>query len=188
MTGLPWIFFHYGPYALPLANELEKMEGSAIAIRRLTGERGRREVALYIGAAAPPDAESAWPSATKMLVDRVVDRWALEPLHLLLDYVYFRTEPMQDAVRGEPLNMGAARGTPVGTYSPLRAPERPDDADDKLRRWLASRREGRAEAIEPAEYDPDYWRAMRATSGYPEGDPGDAEAAGRLLVPDDVDL
>lgn len=183
LTGLPWIFFHYGPYAMPLAEQLDHMEGREIGIRRLHGERAEREVVLYVGAPEPPDADT-WPVATKALVDRVVDRWAPADLNNLLDYVYFHTPPMENAVRGEPLDMASARGRREPRHRPLPAPPRPENGEDRLRDWLQRRRAGLAgDPLDPPpRYDADYWRLLRATSGYPDGDPGSDEAAGRLDV------
>jgi hypothetical protein len=184
LTDLPWIFFHHGPYAMPLADELERMEGHEISVRRLHGDRGEREVMLYVGAPEAPDADR-WPAPTKALVDRVIDRWAPAELNELLDFVYFHTAPMENAVRGEPLDMSSARGQRDVRERPLPPPPRPDDADDRLREWLERRRAGRASRADvdpPARYDADYWRLLRATSGYADGDPQGTEATGHLHV------
>ena len=51
----------------------------------------------------------------------IIERWALEDLNLLLNHVYFRTDPMIDAVPGEPLDF---------TRIPSEQPTRHIDAED----------------------------------------------------------
>jgi hypothetical protein len=182
LSGLEWVFFYYGPYAFPLAEAIDRMEGSNLSIRRLPRRDARGETALYVGVHDKPDAER-WPVTTKATVDKVVDRWAPEDLNLVLDHVYFETAPMLDAMRGRVLDMSKAASESRSQHAhPLSPPPRPADADDRIAHWLERRHEGRQE-LEPANYDEDYWRAMRTTSGEPDGDPPDQPVLrGRLRV------
>jgi Protein of unknown function (DUF4065) len=183
VTGLRWVFFHYGPFAPELERELDGMEGHQIVTRPF------HQAVLYAAAPGAPDSDQ-WPAAFTARVNRVVDRWAGEELNPLLDYVYFETAPMEDAVRGEPLDLERARGRRERRYRPLVPPPRPEDADRRIERWLERRRADRRSGIlDPApSYDEAYWRSMRATSGYPEGDPGDVDAEGVLEVSEDIEL
>jgi len=97
LTGLKWTFFHYGPYAFDLEEHLDRLAGNLIEV----SERG--DTILYVGAPGAPSPEF-WPDSTRLLLDRLVDEWATEPLNALLDYVYFETEPMLNAERGEELD------------------------------------------------------------------------------------
>src|SRR2546425_2925457 len=103
LTGFPWRFHLYGPWA----DEFE-------ALFRELAHRGEIEVTPSL----KPDLEAEFVSTREHvdvadLVDdvslglefrHIVDQWADRRLGELLDYVYFYTEPMEAAQRGEPLD------------------------------------------------------------------------------------
>ena len=108
-TNLEWRFHHYGPYSAELDKEVralgldidESVFNKTYGGRTLSGYRYRRvgdwkEVAMAFN--------SNYGASAQRCVDRVVQRWGLDPLPTILDYVYFETEPMQDAKRGETLD------------------------------------------------------------------------------------
>jgi hypothetical protein len=102
LTKLEWRFYHYGPYAFDLQAVLDQIEGHQVVSKEYTPGKLERTI-LYTRVLQPPSSDR-WPTITKMRIDKIVDRWADEPLELLLDYVYFETEPMQHARRGEYLD------------------------------------------------------------------------------------
>lgn len=129
LTALPWIFFHYGPYAYQLIDTLDAMEGSDLVATPW------HESVLYRAAPNAPDGDD-WNAGTKALVDRVVDRFGPLDTNELLDYVYFHTGPMVDAVRGQPLDLMRARDDPrEHRRAPLKPPPRPSDIEQRLARW-----------------------------------------------------
>ena len=77
-TSLRWVFFHYGPYAFELIEELEAIEGSEVAVRPY------HESVLYVAAPGAPD-PTWWPAVLAPRFNRIVDRWAGEELNPLLD-------------------------------------------------------------------------------------------------------
>jgi hypothetical protein len=86
--------------------------------------------------------------------------------------VYFHTGPMRAAVRGEPLDMDAARADPPPRrHVPLTAPARTEDVAARVARW----RERRPAA---AALDPPGAFLDAAADGAGEG------LRGRLHVPD----
>jgi uncharacterized phage-associated protein len=134
LTGLRWVFYHYGPYAPELPDTLERMEGHEVIAE------GWQDSRLYRAAPGAPSGED-WVPGTRALVDTVIRRYAALDTNELLDLVYFHTAPMKDAVRGEALDMTRARtNPPPRTHPPLRAPALPDDARDRLRVWGEQRR------------------------------------------------
>jgi hypothetical protein len=129
LTGLPWIFFHYGPYAPSLIDTLDAMEGSELVATPW------HDSVLYRAAPNAPGGDD-WNAGTKALVDRVVDRFAPLDTNELLDYVYFHTGPMVDAVRGQPLDLTRAREDPREyRRAPLKPPSPPADIEQRLARW-----------------------------------------------------
>lgn len=173
LTGLGWVFFHYGPWAHELIPTLEEMETTMLVARPW------HDSVLYWGAGDAPDGET-WPVPTKATVDRIIDRFAPLELNELLDYVYFHTAPMKHARRGEVLDMRAARDDPPKRrYRPLPAPARPDDAETRLARW----RERTAQQLEPI---PPGSRAPCFDD--PREDLAGRVAPGKLSIPDGMEM
>jgi hypothetical protein len=134
LTGLRWVFYHYGPYALELPETLEPMEGREIVVDQWNDAK------LYRAAPGAPSAEE-WPPGTRRMVDDVIRRYASLELNELLDLVYFHTAPMRGAVRGEPLDMTRARtDPPKRPQPPLAAPSLPENARERLESWKERRR------------------------------------------------
>jgi len=173
LTGLRWIFFHYGPYALELPQTLDPLEGTALIVD------GYKDARLYRAAPEAPDGED-WPPATRRLLDEVIRRFAGLDLNELLDHVYFHTPPMRDAIRGEPLDMSRARSEPERRAAPpLPSPVLPADAGGRLADW----RRRRLENTRPVPAD--FGRAF-LTDPEEESLPlGDGE--GRLMITPDAE-
>lgn len=143
LTGLPWMFFHYGPYAYPLIDTLDSMEGSELVATKW------HDSILYRAAPNAPAGDD-WNAGTKVLIDRVVDRFAPLDLNELLDYVYFHTGPMVDAVRGQPLDLTRARDDPrERRRAPLQPPPRPADTEQRLARWRPRNASLRSVPLDP---------------------------------------
>lgn len=107
VTQLAWEYYHHGPYAAKVDRILAKLpdidesgftsragrKGYAYTFRSDSGlERTEHQLVELFG------------QSVKHVVDRVLDRWALEDLWVLLDHVYFETEPMENAHRGQTLD------------------------------------------------------------------------------------
>ncbi len=143
LTGYEWVFFHYGPYAFELVDQLEAMER-----RQLVVERWHDSI-LYRAARDAPDG-SEWPPATKLTVDHVVDRFAPLELNELLDYVYFHTGPMVHARRGHKLDLTLALNDRTRPSAALKPHAPPTDVADRLANW----RSRTARRLAPAHLDP----------------------------------
>ncbi len=134
LTGLHWVFFHYGPYALELLETVDETAGT----RRIG--RTWSQSALSEAAADAPDGED-WLSSTRRTVDRVIDRFAPMELNELLDHVYFQTAPMIGAKRGDPLDLARARDhVEPRRRTPLAPAAAPDDVPARLASWRAQTR------------------------------------------------
>jgi hypothetical protein len=99
LTGLRWIFYKYGPYALEL-----KQIGERIGYQL---EREEFVHGIKKGVVFTVDSnieKPAWLGYTEeSIIDRILEVWSGIDTEILLDYVYNRTEPMNNAVRGQPL-------------------------------------------------------------------------------------
>jgi hypothetical protein len=173
LTGLEWVFFHYGPYAFELIDTLKQMEDAELSAQPW------RDSVMYRGAPGAPDGED-WVPHIRSTVDDVIRRFAPLDLHELLDYVYFRTGPMVNAQRGQHLDLRLARDDPPQRAPvPLRPAPQPEDLAQRLAQWRART----ARRLPPIELDP---------PGAFLDDPGEDLAGegvrGRLHVPDDQEL
>ena len=100
-TGLEWHFHHYGPYSAELERDINDNAFVRVFGNRRSGygfssSPDWREVQAAFNARFEP--------AVRRVADSVVSQWGLEGLETLLEYVFFETEPMQDARRGETLD------------------------------------------------------------------------------------
>jgi hypothetical protein len=101
LTGLRWVYHHYGPWAF----ELPKMAaGLGYRLQQEQFRSGERKGTLY-RSDQPVDLEEMLSFGKKAIVDRVLKAWAVEDDAVLLEYVYFSTEPMLAAKQGEPLDL-----------------------------------------------------------------------------------
>lgn len=134
LSGLRWVFYHYGPYALELPETLNLMEGTDVIVT------GWKDAKLYRAAPGAPTGD-AWPPSTRSLVDGIIRRYAQMDLNELLDFVYFHTSPMNDAVRNQPLDMSRARTERQPRHRPpLAPPSLPDAARERLQAWNQRRK------------------------------------------------
>jgi hypothetical protein len=97
LANLTWKFLHFGPYALELA---EPLGGPDTEIKELEGGKEARRFAFSDDELKDPQV----PEELVSVIASLVKRWGDADLNMLLDYVYFETEPMDNAVRGEPLD------------------------------------------------------------------------------------
>lgn len=101
LTSLDWKFHHFGPYAsalLPYIGDPDSLATDGFLADMMTKLQGEVTPSDY-------DLQSA--------VADVVHHWGAADLNTLLDYVYFETEPMQAARRGDSLDFSTVqRETP----------------------------------------------------------------------------
>lgn len=160
LTGLSWIFHHYGPYAFEIDAALKSLMFDIPQERADIGS-GREAIVFRppyrLQAQMKPDALYE----AKPLVDRVLGEWGAADLNELLDFVYFDTEPMASAQRGKPLDFSLIpprtiqRSREEGyTASALSV-----EAQERLRQYLAAER--RTALLDPPpRYDDAYWDAV----------------------------
>jgi hypothetical protein len=100
LTGLGWVRYKFGPFAYEL-NDVVRGLGFDIGEESedFVSGKGVRTTAYL-----PPDPDKWLEPRARTIVDRVLKRWALEDLGVLLDYVYCDTEPMKDSAFGKPLD------------------------------------------------------------------------------------
>ena len=103
LSGLEWRFYHYGPYAFEIDDALESLSLD-IPQESFKTEQGHKVIVF-----SPP--RNLYPMLGKYirpsqldLVNRIINEWGDVELNPLLNHVYFYTEPMKNAKRGEVLD------------------------------------------------------------------------------------
>lgn len=163
VTELRWKYYHHGPYAV----EVDKVLGNLPDIdeSEFVSRAGRKGY-TYVSESDIDESErqliNMFGYPVKQVLDRVLDRWALEDLWPLLDYVYFETEPMQGARRGDVLDFSrvSREESPVPSVPKI---ELPRGKLAELRQRLAEARPKRKgfRVPTPAPYDDVYFESLR---------------------------
>lgn len=98
LTDLKWQFYHYGPYTSEIESILGSPDIGEIPFVSRDGRIGNQYDLTE------DEAKSHVNPEIKRLINYVVKDWGETDLNKLLDYVYFETEPMKDAKRGDLLD------------------------------------------------------------------------------------
>jgi len=102
LAELDWRFLHFGPYPTELASLLGGLD-----VEETEFTAGKIVHRLAFGPEELRDQQV--PDEVRSVVARLVKTWGDADLNTLLDYVYFETEPMENARRGERLNFSQLR-------------------------------------------------------------------------------
>jgi hypothetical protein len=98
LTNLRWQFYHYGPYAPEIEHVLGSPDIEEITFSLRDGRQGSHYDL------AEDEGQNNLPPELKRLIDYIVKDWGEIDLNKLLDHVYFETEPMINAKRGQLLD------------------------------------------------------------------------------------
>lgn len=101
ISGLEWRFYHYGPYAFEIDDALDELELDIPQDTFTTGLGHRAIVFQSCRELRPKLGEHVRSMAELRLVNRVIRDWGESDLNALLNHVYFYTEPMKEAKRGD---------------------------------------------------------------------------------------
>jgi len=101
-----WQFWHFGPYAFEFKELFHSQEAELVEFR--SGKTGR-----FVNFTADELRQREVPDEVSRLMKPIVERWIGVDVNLLLDYVYFETEPMEQAKRGEALDFSTLSPPPV---------------------------------------------------------------------------
>ena len=162
LTGLEWVFYHYGPYsfgidealadlAFDIPQESVATAGGYVATVFKPGEGVKSRLGGHVG------------TSQLRLVDRVINEWGETELNPLLNHVYFYTEPMQDAARGETLDFSKIPRRSRPARARVGAPmseERMNEYRRRFREAKAARAEFRRPLDPPPRFDRVYQEAL----------------------------
>ncbi len=168
ISNLKWVYYKYGPYAFEIEEALRQVAGRDIDELAKLSTLGRP---YYLYRSGGHQEEPRIPPEQRGIVNSVLDRWGAESLDRILNYVYFETEPMQDAQWGQPLNLDLVqrRERPMNLADFLASRVTPQDAEQlaQLKREFWSKALARQkEHVEPSprpRYDDVLLTGLKAT-------------------------
>lgn len=177
-SGTKWLFHHFGPYAQALSAGVEEMARVGVVQSR-AGETQDKEFAVYwLGEfpVGPSLADVGLNSGASTRFSRLM-RDLGNDLPKLLDHVYFRTLPMQDATPGQPLGFDglAGQGSTVHRHTHIQDHSkifRLAELAHKLSQKAVEGGNARALAAHRPIYDDIYTDALSELDGYREEDDG----------------
>jgi len=112
LAKLSWRFLHFGPYAVELASILGGSD-----VEKTEFESGK---VCHQFSFEPDELEGPQvPDEAGRLIAGLVKTWGDADLNALLDYVYFDTEPMEGAERGQLLDFSRLRQSAPSTQPKL---------------------------------------------------------------------
>jgi len=159
-TGFSWKFLHLGPWAAEFDATLPQLLDRGV-LTESTSSKAEFDTTFYRVSEAT-DISSVVPDLTdELLLKRILDIWSDSSTGEILDYIYFRTEPMEHGVRNQPLDFGTIReSTPKYVRPPSgKTPEEIKKLRKEFRHKLADR--GRRELrFTPPRYDKEFFEAM----------------------------
>lgn len=162
VTGIQWVFYHYGPYSAQLDRLLNKLPD--VEEKNFTSSSGRKGYTYSSESNIDTNEEEfikifGYPARNTL--HRVLDKWAFEELWAVLDHVYFYTEPMQGAQRGQTLEFSKITKKDINITTLPRI-EFPADKLTELRERITEKRAKRKlpQAAAPEIYDKVYLEAM----------------------------
>jgi hypothetical protein len=135
-TGFDWKFFHLGPWAAQFDSVLNALiEGGEVVQQSL--QSADFEVAL-LRTKETVELKSAIPDIRdEIQLDRILIDWGCKPTGELLDYVYFRTEPMERGVRNERLDFTSVLRERMPRYKRTCSETKPSTIQRKKREFQA---------------------------------------------------
>ncbi len=165
LTGIDWIFYHYGPWAQECETLYAKLKDQGEI--RVNYSQSAEFETEFVNPAETVALEQAIENIrVELAVREQVDRWADEKLGDMLNYVYLHTEPMENAVRRERLDFSKIErgGNPQPATLP-RANDNPS-AIARMRKTIAektrvSQSPPPSMHFTPPRYDEVYDEAMR---------------------------
>lgn len=107
-TGFNWIFYDYGPWAYEYNEIFDEINISPDFTLR-TGSSPELDT-QFISVSDGVETSFVFDDLENQIAARpIIDRWAIESLSQMLNYVYFHTEPMVVAIRHQKLDFGKIR-------------------------------------------------------------------------------
>ena len=100
---MEWVFYHYGPYSFAIDEALAELDFD-IPQESASTVGGRAAIVFKPSRGIESRLGERVRTSELRLVNRVIGEWGETELNSILNHMYFHTEPMKDAARGETLD------------------------------------------------------------------------------------
>ncbi len=142
LSGLEWRFYHYGPYAFEIDEALEELSLD-IPQETVTTRQGHNAIVFRSTRDLSPILSDYVKLPELRLVNRTIQEWGETDFNSLLNHVYFHTEPMKDAKRGDILDFSTVQRRRVN-QSADQVPQLPEA---RLEEYKARFKEAKAKRV-----------------------------------------
>jgi len=127
LTDLPWAFVHYGPYCREVMQEIDKAVLSGNVCKESYESKYDKGEEYHLFSCIDNNIDSLemlFPIGVTSQLKATIKRYG-DDTASLLDYIYFETEPMIDAKKGDLLNFSKAK--PFYKVKPVQLKKIPKD-------------------------------------------------------------
>ncbi len=163
LTGFDWKFYRYGPWTASYDDALQNaVQANKIVLNSPDADEG----ATFINPTERLTLPQIFPDVIQQLTaKKIIETWAARPTVELLDYVYFHTAPMRDAVRNELLDFSTLqREEKLPHYTGIKSKADEKEIQRKRKELLqklnATAKAPIAPLDPPPKYDDGYWSAL----------------------------
>jgi hypothetical protein len=136
-TGFEWKFFHLGPWTSEYEPIVNGLVANGVLLEQLSS-RSEYDTKFFRSSEQHDLSKLFTSFADESVLRRVLNTWAENSTGEILDYVYFRTEPMEHGIRNERLDFAHIQQEAPARY--VRSSSGANQKDiRRLRKELASR-------------------------------------------------
>ena len=160
ITSYHWRFHHYGPYAVEAQRDIDRSTQQGLIEMKLVEGSEYEEVHLFRCYGDEPEVWKEIRMSVYSILRQEIQRWIGKPLPEFLDYVYFETEPMIHARRGEPLDFAVIEPS-VEPSPPSSLKGKPSQETRKKISEFLERARGARRIGPPPIYDHMYEQAVK---------------------------
>jgi hypothetical protein len=163
-SGFEWKFFHLGPWTREFDSLLESLVAQT-ALVESASTRPEYDTKFY---RTPEsfDIQGIFQSfRDEATLKMILDTWGESSTGELLDYVYFRTEPMEYGVRNEPLDFSKIPEQAPPIYKRRPSGKTKQELEAARRRFRVERAAqaqapGTRLSVTPPNYDEEFFKAL----------------------------
>lgn len=154
LTGFDWLFFLYGPWSSEYDTLLEQLDSEG-SIHLEKWSAGTVEGERVTARTRIPLDRLGLSTNAFFRAQRQIDTWADSGIPKLLDYVYFQTEPMQNAEKMKPLDFTKVSKEPPTLYKRLSSGTTPGEIQRLRRKFseVKSQAKDKSLSFQSAPYD-----------------------------------
>lgn len=160
-TSFQWKFYLLGPWAAEYDSTLERLMTSGFLSGRTS--HGSETMIYKVDERVEPNMVFDH-LADELILRDVLKKWAFRTTGEILDHVYFQTEPMDGAIRNQPLNFNTVLSESPGIYRRTSSGVSPADIKRRRTEFETRMKErsqhGRAPDMIPPRYDEEFIEAM----------------------------